>query len=136
MLTPIPWQNISWAVASLVIAPTLIIFVRWFGNHENKTEGIGSDLNLIGFGFAIELIIEGARSKPILENWPYEPDDLKWVLVIVLLVLNLIFYMINLKTADNLKSAAGIRTRVLKGLSMFLGLLSAVSYVTAKGFWE
>lgn len=136
MLTAIPWQNISWAVASLVIAPALIIFVRRFGNFENKIEGIGSDLNLIGFGFAIELIIAGARSKSVLENWPYASNDLKWVLVIVLLGLNLFLYMINLKTADNLRTATGIRASVLKGLSMFLGLLSAVSYVTAKGFWE
>ena len=55
-LASLPWAAIIWPCVSLFLVEGLIVFIRWFGKFETSAEAVGSDLNLITFGFAVQQI--------------------------------------------------------------------------------
>jgi hypothetical protein len=126
-----------WPLTFIVLTSVVTLFIRWFGEFENKAEAVGSDLNLVAFGFAIELLVQLMKGETILPKWQYRLPTL--VPVIALIVLNILMYMFNLRLSKNIesrdKSGNTGQARMLRGVSIFCGVLSAVSFAGAEGFW-
>lgn len=134
-----PWTKILWPCVSLFLVVVFIILVRWFGKFENKAEAVGSDLNLTTFGFAADLLVQLMRGKAILSGWNYGTPVL--VLVIGLFLLNLLFYMFNLRLAEKIAGAIKAKKKtwvikLLKSLGFSLGLLSASMFIAAQALWD
>jgi uncharacterized membrane protein YidH (DUF202 family) len=139
MLTAIEWSSLIWPIVIIVLTSGLVVFIRWFGNFENKSEAVGSDLNLVAFGFAIDLLVRLMKedNEKVLPNWPY-PRVSTLVPVVALGILNLVFYMINLRIGKHIedkKASNPTRAKILKFVSIFLGIISAVTYIVAGGIW-
>jgi len=133
-----PWPALAWPCAALMLTIGLIVVFRWFGRFENKSEAVGSDLNLVTFGFAADLLLQVMQSRQVLPRWPYNVSTL--VPVVGLLFLNLILYLVNLRLganiADRMRAHQKVRILLVKGLSVFLGTLSAMMFIVAQALWN
>lgn len=139
MLTAIEWSGLIWPIVIIVLTSGLVVFIRWFGKFENKSEAIGSDLNLVAFGFAIDLLVRLMKEEndKVLPHWPY-PRVSTLVPVVALAIINLFLYMLNLRIGKHIedkKASNPRRAKVLKFVSIFLGIVSAVTYICAGGIW-
>jgi hypothetical protein len=137
MLTSLPWSTLVWPITFIVLTTGVTLFIRWFGDHETKAEAVGADLNLIAFGFSIDLLVRMMKNEDILPNWTYTVPKL--VPVVALIFLNIVLFMINLKLSKNIdkrvKAGSTTQARVLRVISIFWGIISSVSFVCAGGYW-
>ena len=136
-LTNVPWNEIVWPCASLALVVGFIIVLRWFGKFENSSEAVGSDLNLTTFGFAADLLVQLMEGHKILPRWTLHLSVL--ALVAGLLFGNLMLYMCNLRLAKSIEECMTAKkwfvTKCLKLVSVFIGIVSAVMFVVAEGYW-
>jgi hypothetical protein len=135
----LPWTEIAWPCASLLLVVGFIDLIRWFGKFENSAEAVGSDLNLVTFGFAADLLVQLMHGKQILPRWPYHLPVL--ALVIALFVANLVLYMFNLRLAENIAASLSAHKKwfvikFLKTVSFFLGFVSALMFISAQALWD
>jgi hypothetical protein len=134
VLRMLPWAKIIWPVVALTLTTGLIQFIRWFGKHPVSVEAVGSDLNLVSFGFAIDLLIKLMKGETILPLWPYATPTL--VPALSLMFINLILFMLNLSMGEYIEKGAKTgKARKLKFISLFFGLISALLFVCAGGIW-
>jgi hypothetical protein len=142
MLSTIPWGSLCWPAVILVLTTGLITFIRRFGKYENKAEAIGSDLNLVAFGFGVDLLVKAMKSEGILPKFPWPKFTL--VPVVILFIGNLALYMLNLSIGEKIKDKTekikkGVATGGvggLKGISIFFGIISAISFIVVGGAWS
>jgi len=138
-LASLPWAAIIWPCVSLFLVEGLIVFIRWFGKFETSAEAVGSDLNLITFGFAVDLLVKMMQGRPVLPKWPFHLPVL--VPALALFIVNLVLYLCNLRLAERI--AASIKAGKSKFLigslrcvSFFLGVISAAMFISAEALWD
>ncbi|MFZ0302492.1 MAG: hypothetical protein WAL75_07395 [Terracidiphilus sp.] len=135
----LPWTEIVWPCASLLLVVFFIDLIRWFGRFENSAEAVGSDLNLTTFGFAADLLVQLMHGRKILPRWPFQTPVL--VLAIGLFIVNLILYMFNLRLAARIAASITAKKKwfvikFLKFFSFFLGVVSALMFISAQALWD
>jgi len=127
-------MDLLWPIVAIALTNGLIVAIRVFGRYENKAEAVGSDLNLLTFGFAIDLLVQVMHGRHVLPRWPFAATTL--LVVIMLLVLNLVLYMLNLSIGRLIAAAQrDWRMYLLKWVALCVGTLSAVMFIVAQAFW-
>ena len=134
--------KVGWPIMVIILTIVVITVIKYFGNFETKTEEIGAELNLLTYGLAVDLVVLCFQGQDVLPNWPRSIIPIPtWLVVVLLLIINLIFFMINLGLgkfiAENYQEEFKVwRVRALKGVSVSLGTISAFLFVFAEGFWS
>lgn len=136
LLINLDWAHLAWPIIAIMGTAGFVIFIRWFGDFENKAESVGADLNMLTFGFGIDLLVELMRDKTVLPGWHYPIPTL--IPTLGLIAFNGILFMTNLKLAKKINSQRNFddwKGSLMKVLSFGLGVLSVLMFIYSKAFW-
>ncbi|MBD2752603.1 hypothetical protein [Spirosoma validum] len=132
-------QIVSLIVSFLTILVTviLIVFVKIYSKIPSGA--IGPELNLLTYGTLWDLIISAMKGEDYWKN--IEPTLLpyKSFILTFIVILNFVMMAWNFKLANLIekKRSLSMHTKKqLKGVSLFLGLISLCFYTVFQVFWK
>lgn len=135
LLIELDWAHLIWPIVTVTLLVGFVIGIRKFGNFENRAEVVGADMNILTFGFGVDLLVELMRGASILPRWKFETPTL--VPVILLIVVNGVLYMTNLKLAVKIKAPGSkpVEKKTRKVISFLFGVISLMMLIFLKGLW-
>ncbi len=128
-----PPQIFELAAASLTVIVTiiLVIFLKVYGNLP--VGNIGPELNLLTYGFLWDTVLKAVTGS-YWKHFPQDIENLKPLVLIGVVLLNVVLMAINFKLAYRLEEGT-IENRGLTRFGVFfLGIVSLMIFLVLKVF--
>jgi hypothetical protein len=147
-MTGINLLNLIISLFTVFCTVVLVVLVKVFGNINCNISSIGTDFNLLTYGFLWDTSATALRGQ---EYWPRFPSDpsysqFKPIVLLAIFIANFLFMALNLKLVDIIQArtqnpAIPARSRVvtkwlLSPSAISLGFVSLVFYIYINSIWN
>lgn len=133
-LTATQIYNLVYAFSTVLLAVFFIFLIK--KSYKLPTGSIGPELNLLTYGYLIDIGLAAIKSEPYWEHIPNFLVPIKGLLVLFIGIINLGLLVHNFKLA-NLIETGGLtnsKKKCTKRVSIFWGVLSVFIFLTFKMF--
>lgn len=136
MLIDISYIEVFYSILIVLVTIVVVLLIKIFGNIPAST--IGTDLNILTYGFLWDTVIKSVRGKEYWIN--FEPSLVfelnKATILLVICLVNTILMAWNFKICHKASIDHSLKTRlILKPISLVIGMISLFFFLFCRVVW-